>query len=83
MDNTAATFQYFENVNDVFFTRENTLNDFMMFFAISSSKIARVAVIRRITTVIWHMLTHEEAYSVGGPPPRLRRESPTARSEAA
>jgi transposase len=46
------------------------------------SKIARVAVMRRITTVFWHMLTHEEAYSIGGPPPRLRRESQT-RSEAA
>ncbi len=47
------------------------------------SKIARVAVMRRITTVFWHMLTHEEAYSTGGPPPRLRREQPTTRSTAA
>ena len=47
------------------------------------SKIARVAVMRRITTVFWHMLTHEEAYSLGGPPPRLRREPQTAGSEAA
>jgi len=47
------------------------------------SKIARVAVMRRITTIFWHMLTHEEAYSIGGPPPRLRREAQTARSEAA
>ena len=36
------------------------------------SKIARVAVMRRITTIFWHMLTHREAYSVGEPPPRLR-----------
>ncbi|MEM6468058.1 MAG: transposase [Planctomycetota bacterium] len=36
------------------------------------SKIARVAVMRRITTVFWHMLKHGEAYSVGGPPARLR-----------
>ena len=47
------------------------------------SKIARVAVMRRITTIFWHMLTHEEAYTIGGPPPRLRREQTTARSEAA
>jgi transposase len=47
------------------------------------SKIARVAVMRRITTIFWHMLTHEEAYSIGGPPPRLRREARTATSEAA
>jgi transposase len=47
------------------------------------SKIARVAVMRRITTVFWHMLTHEEAYSIGGPPPRLRRDARTAASEAA
>jgi transposase len=47
------------------------------------SKIARVAVMRRITTVFWHMLTHEEAYSLGGPPPRLRRKAQTERSEAA
>ncbi len=38
------------------------------------SKIARVAVMRRITTVFWHMLTHQEAYSIGGPPPRWRQE---------
>lgn len=48
------------------------------------SKIARVAVMRRMTTVFWHMLKHEEAYSIGGPPPRLRSESHTTnRSEAA
>ena len=47
------------------------------------SKIARVAVMRRITTVFWHMLTHEEAYSIGGPPPRLRRDARTATSAAA
>jgi transposase len=46
------------------------------------SKIARVAVMRRITTAFWHMLTHEEAYSRGGPPPRLRREAQTDKGEA-
>ena len=35
------------------------------------SKIARVAVMRRLVTIFWHMLTHEERYCVGGPP-RLR-----------
>ena len=47
------------------------------------SKIARVAVMRRITTAFWHMLKHEEAYSIGGPPPRLRRDPKSQRSEAA
>ena len=46
------------------------------------SKIARVAVMRRITTVFWHMLKYEEAYSIGGPPPRLRNEQPGERSAA-
>jgi transposase len=32
------------------------------------SKIARVAVMRRLTTVIWHMLKHGEPYRTGGPP---------------
>jgi transposase len=30
------------------------------------AKIARVAVMRRLTTIIWHMLTHGEAYQLGG-----------------
>ena len=48
------------------------------------SKIARVAVMRRITTVFWHMLTYQEAYSIGGPSPRLRQlNSPATRSVAA
>jgi transposase len=33
------------------------------------SKIARVAVMRRLATILWHMLKHETAYVVGGPPP--------------
>ncbi len=37
------------------------------------AKIARVAVMRRATTIFWHMLTYEEAYYMGGPPPRLRQ----------
>jgi transposase len=39
------------------------------------SKIARVAVMRRITTIFWHMLTYQEPYTVGGPPPRLRKDT--------
>lgn len=35
------------------------------------SKIARVAVMRRLATVLWHMLKHKEPYVFGGPP-RLR-----------
>jgi transposase len=34
------------------------------------SKIARVAVMRRLTTVIWHMVKHQEPYVIGGPPRR-------------
>jgi transposase len=30
------------------------------------SKIGRVAVMRRLCTIIWHMLTHRELYSFGG-----------------
>lgn len=37
------------------------------------AKIARVAVMRRLTTVIWHMLTRGEAYQLGG----VRRETKT------
>jgi len=47
------------------------------------AKIARVAVMRRITTIFWHMLTHQEAYSHGGPPPRLRRDRESQAIEAA
>jgi transposase len=32
------------------------------------SKIARVAVMRRLATIIWHMLKNEEPYVFGGPP---------------
>ena len=34
------------------------------------AKIGRVAVMRRLTTILWHMLTHREAYRLGG----VRRE---------
>jgi transposase len=42
------------------------------------SKIARVAVMRRLTTVFWHMLTYQEPYTIGGLPPRLRQQSGAA-----
>ena len=32
------------------------------------SRIARVAVMRRLATIIWHMLSRQEAYYPGGPP---------------
>jgi transposase len=34
------------------------------------SKIARVAVMRRLVTIFWHMLKHEEYYVAGGSPRR-------------
>jgi transposase len=47
------------------------------------SKIARVAVMRRITTILWHMLTHKERYTIGGPPPRLRAQQSPPRPDTA
>ena len=32
------------------------------------SKIARVAVMRRLATIIWHIVKHNEPYVMGGPP---------------
>ena len=41
------------------------------------SKIARVAVMRRLATIFWHMLKHQESYVVGGPPRlKCRRKEP-------
>ena len=37
------------------------------------SKIARVAVMRRLATIVWHMVKYEEPYVIGGPPPRKLR----------
>jgi len=34
------------------------------------SKIARVAVMRRLATILWHMVKHQEPYQVGGLPRR-------------
>ena len=47
------------------------------------AKIARVAVMRRMTTIFWHMLTYREEYTIGGPPPRLRQQQQTVVSDAA
>lgn len=40
------------------------------------SKIARVAVMRRLTVVIWNMLKHQEPYQCGGPEAARRRKAP-------
>lgn len=45
------------------------------------AKIARVAVMRRLATIVWHMLTKNEAYACGGPPQaRLKRQPAVVRS---
>ena len=45
------------------------------------AKIARVAVMRRLATIIWHMLTRNEDYACGGPPrARLKRQRAAARN---
>jgi len=45
------------------------------------SKIARVAVMRRSTTILWHMVKHNQAYVVGGPPQnRLATAGPINRT---
>jgi transposase len=41
------------------------------------AKIARVAVMRRLATILWHMVKHNEPYVVGGPP-RRTLAAPTA-----
>lgn len=39
------------------------------------SKIARVGVMRRLATIVWHMVRYQEAYVIGGPPPDKLRSS--------
>jgi transposase len=46
------------------------------------SKIARVAVMRRLATIFWHMVKHNERYVAGGPP-RLRCRRSDAAQKAA
>ncbi|MGO9108962.1 MAG: IS110 family transposase [Thermoguttaceae bacterium] len=38
------------------------------------SKIARVAVMRRLATIIWHMVKHQQRYVIGGPPAKKLEE---------
>jgi len=46
------------------------------------AKIARVAVMRRLATIIWHMLKKREPYPAGGPPQcRLRAMDPARPGE--
>ncbi len=40
------------------------------------SKIARVAVMRRVATIFWHILTYREGYTMDGPPARLAHRQP-------
>jgi transposase len=41
------------------------------------SKIARVAVMRRLAAILWHMLKKREPYQIGGPPrKKLKRHKP-------
>lgn len=43
------------------------------------SKVARVAVMRRLATIIWHMVKHKETYIIGGAPRhRLNKAAPAA-----
>ncbi len=46
------------------------------------AKIARVAVMRRLAVIMWHMLSKEEAYVYGGVPERSRRASDPPFTEA-
>lgn len=47
------------------------------------SKIARVAVMRRLTTIIWHMLSKNQPYQAGGPPKKKFRHGPTLKPASA
>ena len=40
------------------------------------AKIARVAVMRRLATIIWHMVKHNEPYAIGGLPRRKLEVQP-------
>lgn len=46
------------------------------------SKIARVAVMRRLTVVIWNMLKHHEPYQCGGPETVRQERKPDAAAPA-
>jgi transposase len=49
------------------------------------AKIARVVVMRRLATILWHMVKHNEPYQVGGPPRRrlLMKTKPTKAKQSA
>jgi transposase len=40
------------------------------------AKIARVAVMRRLATIMWHILKYEEPYVTGGPPRKKLQQKP-------
>ena len=44
---------------------------------------ARVAVMRRLATIIWHLLKKREAYQIGGPPHKKLKRHVSARPETA
>jgi transposase len=46
------------------------------------SKIARVAVMRRLAVIMWHMVSKQEPYCYGGPPERSRARPEQLYSEA-
>jgi transposase len=46
------------------------------------AKIARVAVMRRLAVIMWHMLSKQESYRYGGAPQRTRGESEPPFTEA-
>jgi transposase len=46
------------------------------------SKIARVAVMRRLAVIIWHMLSKQQAYKYGGEPSRPRQEAARAAAQS-
>lgn len=46
------------------------------------SKIARVAVMRRLATIFWHMLSNHEPYYPGGPPRKRLQQEQSASAQA-
>jgi transposase len=50
------------------------------------AKIARVAVMRRLATILWQMVTYQKPYQPGGPHPRTsitsKRDSPAIQTDA-
>ena len=46
------------------------------------AKIARVAVMRRLATIFWHMVKHQEPYVAGGPPRLKCRRTETVGAAA-